>query len=252
MVPILEYYTGDITQATAISTIVIIFTSTSGTYKYLKQKRVDIKTGVRYFLFAAAGGLLGGYLADVIPGPQLKAIFGFTLFLLAIRGIRKAWLEGRNGGMTKMTDVEMDNHEDTFFKYVVEIPPIEDTPGMRYVADLKIGLPFAFVGGIVGGMLGLGGGVIYVPVLLFAGLPIHIATATSTFLIVGSTSLAAYQRIANATFDWIIPVVMGIGAVLGGQLGAGYARKIRSRWLTMAFWLLAGFTGIRYILQTVL
>lgn len=280
-VPILEFATGEMKVATAVSTFVILFTSSSGTLSYARQGRIDFKTGIRLIIMAASGGLVGGFFADRVEADQLKAIFGVTLLLVSIRGIFRAVTNRnkQNKETNENSDIPTDgqtsenenseektrkdakehpnedakeHEEDTFLNYKVAIPPIDESPPIEYTANLKWAMPVTFIGGFLGGLLGLGGGVIYVPVLtMLVGLPIHIAAATSTFLILFSTLLAIGFRVEGGNIDWNIAIPMAIGAVVGGRIGANYAKKVKSSWLLTAFWTIAAITGIRYIILSI-
>lgn len=81
---------------------------------------------------------------------------------------------------------------------------------------------------LIGGMLvgvfasfsGLGGGIIMVPALIFAGYTAHKAAGTSllAILIICCSAIIAHSRYGNV--DWRTGILLGVGGIAGAQLGA--------------------------------
>jgi len=137
---------------------------------------------------------------------------------------------------------------------------IIDKDGTIWEYDVKIGVGriFAFFGGVMAGLLGVGGGLIYVPVLSsVSGLPIHIAAATSTAMIV-VVSLVGFitrssSRIGDGTLNLTQLTEFGlpllIGSIIGARFGALKVKKINSRELLTFFWVIAMLAGIRILVS---
>jgi len=84
-------------------------------------------------------------------------------------------------------------------------------------------LAMAMVGVLVGigaAFTGLGGGFLMVPILLFLGLPAQKAVGTSflAILVISISALVAHQKLAN--IDYKIGLLLGVGGILGAQIGA--------------------------------
>jgi hypothetical protein len=113
---------------------------------------------------------------------------------------------------------------------------------------MVLGAILSFLGGIASGLLGIGGGVLMVPILtLIVGMPIHFATATSMFTITfSSTSEAVQHYFANHTnFEYAL--LLALGAVLGAQVGAFASKKISGKNLRRLFGLIILIIGIQMI-----
>ncbi|NJD09284.1 MAG: sulfite exporter TauE/SafE family protein, partial [Gemmatimonadetes bacterium] len=77
-------------------------------------------------------------------------------------------------------------------------------------------------------VLGIGGGIIHVPVMIhFLGFPAHIATATSHFILAISAGVGAGTHIALGHLLAGPAILMGIGVVGGAQVGARLAQRMR-------------------------
>lgn len=107
-----------------------------------------------------------------------------------------------------------------------------------------------FLIAVIGTLAGLGGGVIHIPAMIyFLNLPVHIATATSHFVL-AITSLAGsltHLSLGNIRADYIL--ALGGGAILGAQAGAFLSKKIKARGIMMLFALILIFAGIRLFIR---
>ena len=98
------------------------------------------------------------------------------------------------------------------------------------VRRLPVGLFSSLVAGAISGLLGLGGGIIKVPVLnIFCGVPIRVAAATSTFMI-GVTATAS-AVIYFSRGDVVLPLTaaVALGALPGSLLGARLSERVHAR-----------------------
>lgn len=79
---------------------------------------------------------------------------------------------------------------------------------------------FGVVVGIAAGLSGLGGGFLMVPWLLYLGYSPQRAVGTSFLgvLVIAGSALLAHDRLANV--DWRAGVLLGLGGVVGAQIGA--------------------------------
>ncbi len=250
-VPFLDFIIGlETNEATFVSSFVIIFTSTSGFLKYKSEKRIDYKTGLNYLILAIPGVIIGGWYADRIRREILRQLFGVIVSLAAIRGIYKAYLMGKDNSEKKIDKPGSNKTEKRI---------IVDKDGKSYEYDVNIGMGriFAFFGGLLAGLLGVGGGIIYMPVLTaISGVPVHIAAATSTSMIVVVSTIAIITRIIslNSSGDldlsllWEYGIPLALGAVTGARIGAGRMKKIDSKVLLGLFWTIALIAGLRMLL----
>lgn len=94
---------------------------------------------------------------------------------------------------------------------------------MTVVALIAVGL----VAGTLGAMLGVGGGIVYVPALVaLFSFAQHEAQGTSLAVIIPSTMIAAYVHARAGRVDWRTALLLGIGGILGGVVGARIALSL--------------------------
>jgi uncharacterized membrane protein YfcA len=101
--------------------------------------------------------------------------------------------------------------------------------------------------GVVGGGLGVGGGIILVPLLVAIGFDRHRAHATSLAAIVLISAAGATSFAVDGEVDVVLGLVIGIGGVVGSIIGASVMNRMSSRALTATFGVVLLVAGIRML-----
>lgn len=188
--------------------------------EYWKNRQVDLRAGI----YCAIGFLLGGYGGGKIAVPMssdlLKGIFGFFLMLSAV-------LLWRKTGGAKPAQANTDG-------------PAKENFGR----SAGILLTAAFCG-VAAGMVGIGGGVLLVPLLsLLFAFPQHRAQGTSLIALIPPTGLLAFLAYWNAGYvNWRTGVLLIPGVFAGGILGGMLARQLNSRRMRQVFAVLMFLLG---------
>ncbi|MCJ7503156.1 MAG: sulfite exporter TauE/SafE family protein, partial [Acidobacteriia bacterium] len=90
--------------------------------------------------------------------------------------------------------------------------------------------------GVVSGMLGVGGGVVKVPLMFLAmGVPFKVATATSNFMIGVTAAASAFIYYTRGDVRLLVTAPPAVGVYLGAALGSRLMRRTSSRWLIVLF-----------------
>lgn len=254
-------------MAGAISIVVIIFTSGSASIVNYRNKRIDFRTGLLFAVLVVPFSFLGGWIAGNIHNDEiLKIAFGLLLLIVALDRIRKLVITMKKNGNSTPQAQPLDqpaetekagiettevNETHSLFPQSVEHRHLIDNDGtvFDYVIKMRWALIGAVVGGFIGGMLGLGGGVIFVPVLLAFGVPPHVVVATSSFIIIFTALAGSLSRVLSGQIylNYIIP--LAIGTVTGARFGAKYVKKISSQKVLILFYVILFLAGIRMILK---
>lgn len=201
--------------STAVSLFAVLFLAIPSSIEYNRNEKKPImfKLGLLIALLAIPGLYIGVILKSMIVDDYvLRIIFGVSLFPIALMMLltkRKS-----NG-----TDSECD---------ISEYDIASNSTRRMLVAGFG-----SFVAGIAGAMLGLGGGVIIVPVLcVVLGMPMLIAAATSVFAMIFISiagtimNLAIIPQIDNDSLFLFYGAALGIGKIIGGKFGADFACKV--------------------------
>ena len=213
----------DIKQATGTSLLAIFITAMSSTYAYFRQKRIMYSLGVILEFSTIAGTVIGAYLAVVSPSIYLRIAFSIVLIFASLNMIRKA---------LRKTEVKSDEVK------------------MKYNRkNLIWAIIASFFAGIASACLGIGGGVLKVPILcLVLQIPIHYAVATSCFMILITSFSGVLQRGLYGHVVYKYGISLGIGAIAGAQIGARLAKKTKPKILSILFGILLIIVAIRLII----
>lgn len=174
--------------------------------QYWKNGQVDLHAGISCAIGFLLGGHIGGKIAVPMDSRNLRAIFGFFLVLSAVLLRRKT----QSAGTATLT-----------------------APASTQVSILRllgIGLTAAFCG-VAAGMVGIGGGVLLVPLLgLLFGFSQHVAQGTSLVALIPPTGLLAFLAYAHVGYvNWQAGLLLIPGVFLGGIVGGQLARRLNPR-----------------------
>ena len=102
----------------------------------------------------------------------------------------------------------------------------------KHWKEIVIGL----VTGVLNGLFGAGGGSVVVPAMeKFLGMEEKTAHATAIPIILCMSPVSAFFYIRNGNFNFWIWILVSLGGVVGGLVGAKFLKKIPKRWLKVGF-----------------
>jgi uncharacterized membrane protein YfcA len=102
---------------------------------------------------------------------------------------------------------------------------------MTYVLAVVLGL----VAGVLAGMFGVGGGILFVPTLVALGLSQHDATGTSLLAIIPTALVGTWRQARYGNVRWKGAAVIGIAAAAAAQGGAAVAEALSGPTLRKLF-----------------
>jgi hypothetical protein len=211
------YPTASPTTITAISLVVVFFNALSGSLAYARQRRIDYRSGIAFAAATFPGSILGVLVVAFSPRRLFDALTGLLLAGLAI------WL---------LTSRSHDDEMPT--GHAGSERTITDRQGTtyHYRVPVRRGVLFSLGVGFVSSFLGIGGGVIHVPLLVRAlGFPTHIATATSHFVLANMAAVGTVTHIVTGDFAGGTglhrALALSGGVVIGAQLGAWVSQRIQ-------------------------
>jgi uncharacterized protein len=266
LVPLLTLGFGlPLREAVAISLVSVIVTSSAGAGIYLRRHLANLRLGMVLELFTACGALVGGLIAFSLPTPVLEGLFSLLLAWVAISMLRRrtpAPVAGSPVGEEVLV-VEDEAVAVGPAAAIAEASPVdpaataptftESLSGPGYhVARLRFGMLGAVFAGVVSALLGVGGGIIKVPLMTLAmGVPMKVATATSNMMIgITATSSAVIYLLRDEIDPYVAgPVALGVFA--GASLGARLAGRIDVRLLRWLFIVVLLATAVQMGLKAV-
>jgi len=224
---------------TSISLAVVFFNSLSGSIAYAKMKRIDYKSGMIFAVATIPGSILGAVTTSIIPRNIFNALFGVLLIVASIFLLMKPENKNVSTGKTPK------NH---LTRTITDIDGIIHTFSYNPVQGIIISV---FVG-YISSLLGIGGGIIHVPVLVhILDFPVHIATATSHFVLaVMSLSGTVVHIVSGALSKGVLQTIaLSIGVLFGAQLGARLSKKFHGVWIIRGLAIALGIVGIRILIM---
>ncbi len=225
-------------QAAGTGLAVVFLNASSGTISYARQGRVDYKAGLLFALATLPGAVSGAYVSRLLTGRVFDLIFGFLLLAIAV------FLIIRPTAQEEYAEALLEEAEQLPWWRVRRRLTDAGGESFHYRYNVLAGMAISFAVGLLSSVLGIGGGIIHVPVLIHVlGFPAHIATATSHFILAISALVAGSTHAALGHVLVGPALLMGIGVAGGAQLGAPLARRLRGslviRLLSLALILVA-------------
>lgn len=223
---------------TAMTLVVVFFNAFSGSVAYARLRRTDFRSGLQFSITAVPGAVLGAILTDYLSRSLFQYVFGALLLLVAIYLLIRPYNSMKMGvglGGT-CTRTVTDAQGRTF----------------TYTYNRAIGMAFAFLVGIISGLLGIGGGVIHVPILSqLLCFPVHIATATSHFVVAVTAFAAIVTHIIKGTLTEGLTqaLVISVGAVTGAQFGAAFSQRVSGPWIVRLLAVALAMVALRLLIK---
>jgi hypothetical protein len=213
----------------AVSLAVVFFNAGSGSVAYGRMRRIDYKSGLLLSAATIPGAVLGAMTTVLIPRRTFDAALGIVMILVS------AFLMWRP--MVRRTSTTARAAE-------------RDGADRLGSYNLTLGLGLSLAVGFVSSLFGIGGGIIHVPVMVhLLGFPVHVATATSHFILsfmslAGTGVHAATGALAPGVYRMI---GLAIGVVAGAQLGAWLSSRVGGPWIIRGLAIALGFVGLRVL-----
>jgi uncharacterized membrane protein YfcA len=239
LVPMLTVVAGvDVHVAIGISLLGVIAVSTTASATYLTSGLADRRLGLTLLGATAIGGIVGGFTAGLLDARLLTGLFAVVLVLVAIQMLRS-----RTSQVAELIDepgrLEFD------WSYV------EPTTGeeIRYRArNVGAGVGVSLFAGAVSGLLGIGGGVVNVPTMnVLMGIPIRVATTTSTYMLAATAVASAVLFFSRGEIDPLLVGPIVVGMVVGARVGARLSHRVPRQALTLIFVVVAAFFAIQML-----
>lgn len=226
MLPAAQIFLGLPTpRAIGTTLFAIIFTSVSGAFGHYREGNVRVKSG----LYVAVGGIIGvlagsyvfkHYLAARLA--LLESLLGIIFLVMAVKMAYEAYKAFKNGS----ADADGAGKEIPFYYLIL------------------LGL---FTGTLTG-LLGLGGGFIMVPAMMWIlGLPPREAAATTLLAMLPISFTGGLIKLMHGFVDLKAALLLGIGTVIGAQIGVKVAGYVKTAIFKTCFAVIFIFLSCEYL-----
>jgi uncharacterized membrane protein YfcA len=216
----------------------IVAAASSGAFAHYRLGNVDMKLGLTILLGGVTGGTIGVQVVKLLRNMgnfdfAIKAIYvvvlglvGGAMFVESLNALRKprAPVVGRVAPAPSAV-----SEQGGFSRLFARLPfQVEfRRSGLRTSVLFPFGI--GFVVGILAALMGVGGGFIMVPAMIYIiGMPTVMAIGTDLFQIVfTSANVTLMQAWTNHTVDIVLALVLLLGSTIGAQFGAKATRYLR-------------------------
>jgi len=217
---------------------------------------VDIKLGLLMIMGTVPGVEAGAQIIELLKKTGkvdiVVAVIYITLLVFislftareSLRALRLNRTETIDAGEVLDTDI-------TKYRPKIKLLPMISLPGSGIESiSLWLVLGVGFITGLLAGMLGVGGGFIRIPMLIYIlGIPTHVAIGTDLFEIVFSAGYGTLTHALKGNVDVLMALVMQIGAAMGVQIGAVLTRFISGPLIRLFFSILPMIGAILVVFQ---
>jgi hypothetical protein len=228
--------------AVGTSLTAVWLNATAGALLYLRQGRVDVRSGVQFAAATIPGAIGGVYLSRALHPRAFEVLFGVLMAWLGI------FMVLRPRGRPERMPLQDIMASGAAWRLVMR--ELVDRGGSRFTYRFPWwrGIAISSLVGLLSSLLGIGGGPLHVPGMVFLlGFPVHVAVATSLFVL-------AISALVGGTFYFILghvavgpALALGGGAIAGALLGTGLAGRLASEPILRLLALALIVIGIRLV-----
>jgi len=233
-------------QAVAASLVAIVATSSAVAAVNVERGLANIRLGITLEVTTALGSILGALIANRIPGGAVQLMFSLILFPVSILMFRKGWkgLAALPVPAPSSPRGAGSSFDSGFFD------PAANAHTHYRVKNTAPASFISFFAGSLSGLLGIGGGIVQVPVMnLLCGVPMKAAAATSNFIIGVSAAASAYVYFQKDLIPFELTAVIVAGGLIGSFLGIYALYKVRSEKLQLVFSALTLLVAVKMLID---
>ena len=222
---------------TSISLAVVFFNSLSGSIAYARAKRIDYRSGLIFSAATIPGAILGALTTPLIP----RGLFDFAFGILMVGASIFLFYCARR-------EAPIQPHQ--LRRHLADPPANGHVAGSPLSYSSAVGAGICFLVGYITSLLGVGGGFIEVPAMVYVlNFPVHVATATSQFIV-------GVMALTGSATHWVAglfqhgvrrTIALSIGVVLGAQLGARLSGRVHGDWIIRGLAAALALVGARLI-----
>ncbi|NJN65718.1 MAG: sulfite exporter TauE/SafE family protein [Chloroflexaceae bacterium] len=226
---------------TAISLTVIFLNSVSASWAYARMNRINYQVGIPFAIATVPGAILGAGATTLVDRHTFILVFGlFMIGMAAFLFIKPARGQGGNDETEQKTA-----DPDGWAGWKPRVSTGQFATGL--VGSLLVGFLSSF--------LGIGGGVLHVPMMIYVlHFPVHVATATSQFILAITSMSGAGTHLMTGTLAQgaAQAVFLSIGVIFGAQAGAHLSNRLHGVWIVRSLALAIGVVGVRFVYSAII
>ena len=200
VVPVLTFFGFSPTLAASNSLFAAFSNAVASTISYSRQKRIEYSLGLKLGLLTIPGTILGAYMSSDVTPEIFKILFGFVLIASAGYILLRKKIESREKNLSKLMMV------------------------------FAVGA--SFFAGIISAFFGIGGGIIFVPLMVVGmGMAMKKAAPTSQLILLFASFSGVIVHTILGHSDFLQAGLLSLGSFAGGLVGARLSVDINEKFL---------------------
>jgi uncharacterized membrane protein YfcA len=207
----------------------LIATSVTGVLGHWRRGNVDFSMGGVMLTGGVAGSILGIFIFRLLQHFGHIDVFIAFSYVILLGTVGIMMLTESVSAVMNRSKVTQDVHSFAEREIFKNLPYKMRFNKSRLYMSALIPMVVGFVGGLLVSIMGIGGGFILVPAMIYIlGMPATLVAGTSLFQIIFVSAFSCIlHAVANGTVDIILSLIMTAGGVVGAQLGVRLARRIK-------------------------
>src|SRR6059058_286868 len=248
--PLLIFYGIPPTVAVASATTQITGASVSGVMVHMRRGGVDLKMGGVMILGGLGGSFVGAALFRVLQSTgQIDVVIGL-LYVLILFWIGGLMLIDSLKTLGYIPVPDSDAKRPRHNRWAASLPYRWRFHSSGVYISPIAPLALGFFAGIMTVFLGIGGGFILVPAMIYIlGMPARIVIGTSLIMILAvSAATTLVHALTTRAVDIVLAALLLVGGVIGAQYGAILTTRLKPDYLRLALSLIILLVGLRMFL----
>ena len=200
VVPILTFLGFPPTAAASNSLFAALSNAIASTVSYSRQKRIEYPLGLKLGLLSVPGTVFGAIISTDVAPDVFKILFGFVLIASSVYIFLRKKIETKEKRISKQMIIFI--------------------------------IGASFFAGIISSFFGIGGGIIFVPLMVVGmGMAMKKAAPTSQMILLFASLSGVIVHSLLGHPDFLQAGLLAIGSFIGGLVGARLSLDIRERYL---------------------
>jgi len=202
------------------------------TFRHWKFGHVDVMLGGLMIIGTTAGVEMGArtvmrLTAMGIADPVIRHVYTFVLTSLGFYMLWQYFYANRKSMMEFSIVKDVAGNRLTEYLQSLKLPPVVYLKRAGFAISFWIILLVGLLTGYLAGFLGVGGGFVRVPALMFViGMPMKLAVGTDLFEIIVSSTYGAFTYALKGAVELYGAIIMLAGAAVGAQIGTVATRYV--------------------------
>jgi len=233
MTPLLIMFGIPATVAAASDSNQIVGASTSGTMAHWRLGNVDVKMGLLLLIGGIVGGTGGVHVIKILRAMGNADFLINITYVLMLGGVGSyMFWESLQGLKKNDTEREYDpqpKKKSSYARLLSSLPLQSKFEKSGIEISMILPLLVGVLVGILAAIMGVGGGFIMVPVMVYLlRMPMHVVVGTSLFQILFTCiNVTIMQSYHNHTVDFVLALLLLLGSTIGAQAGTKVGRKLK-------------------------